>query len=93
MGYPMARNLAKSRHAHPQGSPPLLVYNRTKSKSEALLKELGSDKVRVADSPEQLAKECDIIITNLANDDAVKAIYQQFSKALEVCMHTRSHAP
>lgn len=84
MGYLMARNLARSRHSHPLGSPPLLVYNRTKGKSEALLNELGPERVRVAESVEQLATECDIIITSLSNDEAIKLVYQAFSQALQV---------
>lgn len=85
MGYLMARNLAKARAGHLAGSPPLLVYNRTTSKSEKLSKELGGEsKVRVAQSVADLVNECDIIITNLANDAAVKSVYDEFNKTLSV---------
>lgn len=87
MGLPMARNLATHRHGHPVGSPPLLVYNRTKAKSEALLKELGADKVKVAESAAEVARECDVIITSLASDAAVKAVYEEFKEALSVCFY------
>ena len=89
MGYPMARNLAIHKNSHQIESPPLLVYNRTVSKSEKLANELGGEgKIRIAQSAAELAVECDIIITNLANDDVVKAVYEEFSDALTVriCM-------
>ena len=85
----MARNLAIHKNSHQIESPPLLVYNRTVSKSEKLANELGGEgKIRIAQSAAELAVECDIIITNLANDDVVKAVYEEFSDALTVriCM-------
>lgn len=84
MGYLMARNLASHRHSHPNGSPPLLVYNRSKAKSEKLLNELGPQRIKIADSPGQLAKECDVILTSLATDEAVKSVYESFRVALQV---------
>lgn len=84
MGYPMARNLATNGTSHPAGSPPLLVWNRTAAKSEKLVKELGEGKVRVAQTLGELAMQCDIIITNLANDAVVKEVYEEFSKTLTV---------
>ena len=88
MGLPMARNLATHRSSHPAGAPPLLVYNRTKAKAEGLLKELGGDKVKIAENAAEVARECDIIITSLANDSAVKAIYEEFKDARNVCTLT-----
>ena len=84
MGYFMARNLANHRNSHPQGAPPLLVYNRTREKAERLLKELGPNKIRIPDNPEQLARECNVIITNLGNDTVVKSVYARFKEALNV---------
>lgn len=85
MGYLMARNLATHKSSHPVSSPPLLVYNRTVAKCEKLSKELGGEgKIRIAQSAAELAVECDVIITNLANDDVVKAVYEEFSDALTV---------
>ena len=81
MGYFMARNLANSRKSH---LSPVLVYNRTVTKSQNLLAELGASAVRVAHSPDQLATDCDVIFTNLANDDVVTSIYNEFAKALAV---------
>lgn len=83
MGYPMAKNLATSQHPH-TGPHPLLVWNRSRAKSEQLQQELGKDKIRIADTPEQVAKECDVVLTSLANDAIVKSIYAQFNKALSV---------
>ena len=80
----MARNLATHKSSHLVVSP-LLVYNRTVSKSEKLVQEAGGEsKVRIAQSIAQLAIECDVIIINLGNDDVVKSIYVEFSKALSV---------
>ncbi|KAF9469768.1 hypothetical protein BDZ94DRAFT_1243214 [Collybia nuda] len=80
IGYLMARNLAQ--HCASNKFPPLLVWNRTLEKSENLLTALGQAKIRIAKDPEQVALECDVIITNLANDAAVKSIYQLFTAAL-----------
>ncbi|KII93981.1 hypothetical protein PLICRDRAFT_695048 [Plicaturopsis crispa FD-325 SS-3] len=84
MGYFMARNLA-NRQGN-AGLPALLVYNRTVAKSEKLRQEVGDNRVRVASSLGQVATECDVIITNLANDDVVRATYAEYSAAL-------SHSP
>ena len=84
MGYPMAKNLAKSRH----GQPPLLVWNRTKSKAEELFKEVGADKVQIADDLAEVARDCDIIVTNLANDTVVKSVFLEFEAALKVPSNT-----
>lgn len=81
MGYFMARNLASSRKSF---SSPVLIYNRTVSKSQKLLKELGANVVKIADTLGQLATECDVIFTNLANDAVVTSIYNEFAKALAV---------
>jgi len=86
MGYMMSRNLATKNHYKP-GNPPLLVWNRTISKSEQLLSEIGESKVAIAQSVEQVVSDCDIIFTNLATDEVVKSIYDQIAKALSVrCM-------
>ncbi|KAI0640128.1 NAD-P-binding protein [Trametes polyzona] len=90
MGYPMARNLAKWRKDHVQGSLPILVWNRTKTRSDELVKELGDDAVTVADSLEQLANECDVVLTNLSEDSVVKSVYQVFAKALEESKPTKN---
>lgn len=64
MGVPMASNLIRAGFD-------VQVYNRTKSKAEPLL-ELGAHFV---DQPEQLYPSCDVIITMVSDDQAVKEIY------------------
>lgn len=85
MGYLMAQNLAKHSAALANGSPPVLVWNRTVEKSKNLVKAVGQDKVRIAQDLGQVVRECDVIITNLANDAVVKDIYEKFTEALTVC--------
>jgi len=78
----MARNLANGLETNAPGALPLIVYNRTVSKSENLLQELGPSKIRIAQSPGDLARECDLIFTNLANDEVVKSVYDEFHAVL-----------
>jgi 3-hydroxyisobutyrate dehydrogenase-like beta-hydroxyacid dehydrogenase len=87
MGFLMARNLAKYRASHVHGSPPLLVWNRSVDKSEKLVEVVGSGKVCIASDPEQVALECDVIITSLSSDAIVKSIYDKFKAVLAV-FHT-----
>lgn len=95
MGYLMARNLANHKPnpaAASATSLPLLIFNRTPAKCVKLVQELGGEakgKARIAQSAEQLAIECDVIITNLANDEAVKSVYAEFAKALTVRIFLR----
>jgi 3-hydroxyisobutyrate dehydrogenase-like beta-hydroxyacid dehydrogenase len=63
MGMPMAINLLKNGYA-------LTVYNRTASKTEQL-QALGAT---VLSSPAQVAKETDIIFTNVSDDRALLEI-------------------
>ena len=65
MGNPMANNLLKAGHD-------LTVYNRSKNKEEALL-QAGA---RSASSPQALLDSCDIVITMLSDDAAVKEIFE-----------------
>jgi hypothetical protein len=60
MGLPMARNLLKAGHR-------LRVYNRTKSRAEPLQQEGAT----IVNSPAE-ASACDVVITMLANDQAVE---------------------
>jgi len=64
MGNPMAKNLLKAGFE-------LMVHNRTRSK-ELELVEAGASSV---DSPQQLLQACDVVITMLSNDAAVKEIF------------------
>lgn len=52
---------------------PLILYNRTKSRSTDLAAKLGSDKSKVVDTINDAVKESDIIFMCLGDDAAVKA--------------------
>ncbi|KAF5366948.1 hypothetical protein D9757_010838 [Collybiopsis confluens] len=75
MGYYMARNLAKRSTSPVLPSLPLKVWNRSPEKALKLKKELGKELIAVAESIEEIATSCDIIFSNLANDDIVKNIF------------------
>jgi len=60
-----------------------LVYNRTTAKAQQLRDEVGSDKVIVVESVEEITKRSNILITNLANDQVVETIYAKIEAALK----------
>jgi 3-hydroxyisobutyrate dehydrogenase len=66
MGNPMVRNLVRAGFD-------VTVYNRTVSKANTLKVETG---VRVVTSPRELTEKVDFIITMVADDNALKALYQ-----------------
>jgi len=78
MGYLMARNLA--RHTE---HPPVLVYNRSREKSEKLQKEVGESKVKIIDTPAEIATLADITFTSLGSDDVVRSIYHDIAQTLD----------
>jgi 3-hydroxyisobutyrate dehydrogenase-like beta-hydroxyacid dehydrogenase len=84
MGYLMARNLANHRAAHLEHQPPLLVWNRSKEKSEKLLHELGDHKIVIAPSVADVAIKSDIIIFSLSSDDVIKSVFKDIVAALQV---------
>src|SRR5215831_1056410 len=61
MGSAMARNLLRAGHA-------LTLYNRTRAKAD----ELAAEGARVADSPAEAARDCEVAITMLSDDRAVE---------------------
>lgn len=63
MGRAMARNMIRAGHE-------LTVYNRTRSRAE----ELGRDGALVADSPCGAVINAEVLITMLANDEAVEEV-------------------
>jgi len=63
MGGGMAERLAESGY-------PIAVYNRTREKGEGAEK-LGA---RVADSPSEAARDADVVMLSLANQDVVRAM-------------------
>lgn len=78
MGYLMARNLA--RHID---HPPVLVYNRSRAKCEKLQQEVGEAKIKIIDTPAELATLADITFTSLGTDDVVRSIYYDIAQTLE----------
>jgi 3-hydroxyisobutyrate dehydrogenase-like beta-hydroxyacid dehydrogenase len=52
---------------------PLIVYNRTKSRSEDLASKLGSSKIKVVDTVNDASKASDIIFMCLGDDAAVNS--------------------
>jgi 3-hydroxyisobutyrate dehydrogenase-like beta-hydroxyacid dehydrogenase len=53
-----------------EGGLPLVVYNRTRAKTGAVA-ERGA---LVADTPEDLARQVDVVLTSLADDDALEDV-------------------
>ncbi|MBI1731167.1 MAG: NAD(P)-dependent oxidoreductase [Gammaproteobacteria bacterium] len=72
MGVPMARNFHK--HGLLQ-----VVWNRTRKRAEALAAETG---VRVAESPVDLARECELIITCVSRDQDVLDVAAQIATGI-----------
>ena len=63
MGTGMARNLLRAGHA-------LAVYNRTPQKAEGL----AADGARVASSPADACRDAEVVMTMVANDEALEEI-------------------
>ncbi len=84
MGYLMARNMASRGRTNFPDLPAIVVWNRTDSKAKELVDEVGQDKAHIAKDPEEIAIDCDIIVTSLANDEVVRAVYQRIADALAV---------
>ncbi|KAH8992421.1 NAD-P-binding protein [Lactarius akahatsu] len=94
MGYPMARNLANHRAANLEQQPPLLVWNRSKEKSEKLLRELGDGKVAIAENIVDVATKCDIVLTSLASDEVARSVYKEIAAALQArSLHISAQPP
>jgi 3-hydroxyisobutyrate dehydrogenase-like beta-hydroxyacid dehydrogenase len=87
MGYLMARNLAKHLEGH------IIVYNRTRAKSEKLQEELGPNKIKIVDAISELVVASDVVFTNLANDEVVSSVYNRISHVLAVCPTQTTLAP
>jgi 3-hydroxyisobutyrate dehydrogenase len=73
MGFPIARNIARA-------GIPVRVWNRSRDKAEALAK----DGAYVADTPADAARGAGIVITMLADWDAVTAAMDGPDGALEI---------
>ena len=64
MGYPMAGYISKDGHN-------VTVYNRTRSKAEKWIKEY---KGKIAETPEEAAKDSNFVFTCVGNDDDLKEV-------------------
>ena len=64
MGYPMAGYISKAGHN-------VTVYNRTRSKAEKWIKEY---KGKIAETPEEAAKDSDFVFTCVGNDNDLKEV-------------------
>jgi len=64
MGYPMAGHISKMGHN-------VIVYNRTKSKAEKWIKE---HKGKIAETPEEAAKDSDFVFTCVGNDNDLREV-------------------
>jgi 3-hydroxyisobutyrate dehydrogenase-like beta-hydroxyacid dehydrogenase len=63
----MCRNLVEKGNL----SKPLILYNRTPARAEALSEKLGKDKTQVATSVEEAVKDADIIFSCVGTDAAI----------------------
>ena len=73
MGYPMAGHLVK------KGGHDVTVYNRTAAKAQQWAKEYGG---RHAPTPREAARDCDLVMMCVGNDDDVRAVVYGDSGAL-----------
>jgi len=73
MGAYMALNFHKAGSLH-------RIWNRSQEKADAIGKETG---VEIADSPEQLAEECELIITCVSRDEDVLNVIERISTTIK----------
>lgn len=78
----MALNLAAHLQTLSPPLPPLIVYNRTTSKTDNVVSE-SKGGCRAAKSPAELAQSCDLIFTSLSNDAAAHEVYAQLLEGEE----------
>jgi 3-hydroxyisobutyrate dehydrogenase-like beta-hydroxyacid dehydrogenase len=77
MGRGMCKNLIeKGKLSHP-----LIIYNRTAARSEALANQLGRSKTKVAKTVQEAVSAAEIIFTCVGDDAAIK---EMIASALEV---------
>lgn len=72
MGASMALNFHKAGHLH-------AVWNRTRAKAEDIVQQTG---VLLADSPEQLAKACELIVTCVSRDEDVMEVMEKIAAGI-----------
>lgn len=72
MGAHMAINFHRAGSLH-------RIWNRSRNKADAIAKETGVD---VAESPEQLTEECELIITCVSRDEDVLSVIKRLSTTI-----------
>ncbi|TGJ80408.1 hypothetical protein E0Z10_g8357 [Xylaria hypoxylon] len=77
MGRGMCQNLVQKGNLE----KPLILYNRSKTRSEDLAATLPADKTEVVGSIEEGVKKADIIFTIVSNDAAVKEVIDTILKS------------
>jgi len=89
MGYPMAGYLAKNGHE-------VRVYNRTKSKADAWVKEHGGS---AHDTPAACAESAEVVFACVGNDDDLRSVttgdngaFSTMQKGTIFCDHTTASA-
>src|SRR5437016_5375073 len=80
MGLPMARNLIKAGHT-------LTVYNRTRSRAEAL----QAEGAKVANTPVEAAANAEALITMLADDAVLQAVMFAPGNAIQALRASAVH--
>jgi len=73
MGTHMAINFHKASSLH-------RIWNRSREKAESIAKETG---VEITGSPEQLAEECELIITCVSRDEDVLSVIKRISTTIK----------
>ncbi len=73
MGAYMALNFHKAGSLH-------RVWNRSRGKAETIAQETG---VEIADSPEQMAEECELVITCVSRDEDVLSMIERISTTIK----------
>jgi len=73
MGAYMALNFHKAGSLH-------RIWNRSREKAEAIAEETG---VEIADSPEKLAEDCELIITCVSRDEDVLSVIERISTTIK----------
>lgn len=76
MGRGMVKNLVEKGNLE----KPLIIYNRTRKRSEELAAKLPEGKTEIIDSLEEGIKKADIIFTIVSNDAVVQSVYQDLLK-------------
>lgn len=70
MGRGMCKNLVEKGNL----DKPLIIYNRTKKRSDDLAEKLGRDKIKVVETIQEVAKASDVIMMCLGDDAAVNSV-------------------